>query len=188
MKRLFAAICAVWVGLAAPSFAQSRDALAEVNRCIKESEVDPDRALVYCARAMATRDKLPADEVIRVLLIRGNIYVNKNDLDSAFADFNEAVRIRPQDARGYGSRGMVWHKKRELDHAITDYDESFRLDPTNDDLLVLRGIAFKEKNDLNRALADFDTALRIDPKNPNAQQQRCLVLKKMGSSDPCPAR
>ena len=60
---------------------------------------------------------------------RGAIWLQKENYDKAFADFNEAIRINPKDARAHIGRGETWATKNEYDKAIADFSEAIRIDP-----------------------------------------------------------
>jgi tetratricopeptide (TPR) repeat protein len=60
---------------------------------------------------------------------RGLAYFSAGDLDRAFADDSEAIRLDPNDAPAFNNRGMVYMQRDDLDHAIADFSETIRLDP-----------------------------------------------------------
>jgi tetratricopeptide (TPR) repeat protein len=63
-------------------------------------------------------------------LNRGILYlVHRSDLDSALVDFTEAIRLRPDDYRGYLNRGAVYAKMGRYDEAVDDYDRSLAQNP-----------------------------------------------------------
>ena len=54
-----------------------------------------------------------------------------NQLDAAFADFDAAIRLNPNDAYAYVRRAGAKEKLNQLDAAIADYDSAIRLNPNN---------------------------------------------------------
>jgi tetratricopeptide (TPR) repeat protein len=96
---------------------------------------------------------------------RGNAYSSKEDFDKAIADYNQAIRIKPDDASAYADRSWAYYLKGDNDSAITDADEAIRLRPNYAYAYVTRGYAYLAKKDYDRAIADFETALRIKPDN-----------------------
>ncbi len=51
------------------------------------------------------------------------------DLDSALANFNQAIRLDPKLAEAYDNRGSIYDGKGDYARAIADYDEALKLDP-----------------------------------------------------------
>ena len=51
------------------------------------------------------------------------------DLQSAITDYNEVVRINPNDASAYYNRGLAHDKLGNLQSAIADYNEVVRINP-----------------------------------------------------------
>src|SRR6478752_3135348 len=62
---------------------------------------------------------------------RAIAYQLKGDLDRAFADLDQAIRLDPNDAPAYANRGMIYQARDDLDHAVADYDEAIRLNPAH---------------------------------------------------------
>src|ERR1044072_8063608 len=52
----------------------------------------------------------------------------KDDTDSALADYNESIRINPKYPKAFNNRGNIWKDKGALDRAIADYNEAIKLD------------------------------------------------------------
>ena len=65
--------------------------------------------------------------------------------DKAIADYDEAIRLNPNDASAYYERGQAWHSKDDLDKAIADYDEAIRLDPRHARAYTIRGIVLQSE-------------------------------------------
>jgi tetratricopeptide (TPR) repeat protein len=60
---------------------------------------------------------------------RGIAYARKGDFDRAIADYDEALRIKPDYAEALKNRGIAYEKKGDFDRAIADYDEALRIKP-----------------------------------------------------------
>ena len=60
---------------------------------------------------------------------RGVAYADEGDLNRAITDFNEAIRLDPEDAYAFNNRGNASYKKGEYDRAIADYEAALMLDP-----------------------------------------------------------
>jgi tetratricopeptide (TPR) repeat protein len=58
---------------------------------------------------------------------RGNAWRDKKEYDKAVADFTEAIRLDPKDARSFTARGNAWFAKKEYDKATSDFNEADRL-------------------------------------------------------------
>ena len=75
-------------------------------------------------------------------------------LDTAIADFTEAIRLDPKNAETYSNRGWAYNRKGDHDTAIADCTEAIRLDPKMADAYGDRGWAYNEKGDYDTAIAD----------------------------------
>jgi lipoprotein NlpI len=89
----------------------------------------------------------------------------KGDLDRAITDFNEAIRLNPQNISAYLNRGNTYEAKDDLDHAIADYSEAIRLYPKFATAYYDRGNVLTTKGDFERAIADYSQVIRIHPKH-----------------------
>src|SRR5689334_12729546 len=87
-----------------------------------------DVAIAACSRAIAS-GRWKGQNLARTYFNRGAEYNGKDERDRAIADFDQAIRLDPKDAKAYKFRGDAWAAKREFDLAISDYDRALRLDP-----------------------------------------------------------
>ena len=75
-------------------------------------------------------------------------------MTKAIADYNEAIRLKPQ-ANFLTNRGDAYNDKRDYDRAIADYDRAIALNPGFYLAYNNRGAAYGFKGDLDRAIADL---------------------------------
>ena len=47
------------------------------------------------------------------------------------ADFQEALRLEPNESLAYHCRGFAWQSTGDFDKAIADHNEAIRLNPGN---------------------------------------------------------
>ncbi len=52
-------------------------------------------------------------------------------LQEAIAEYDEALRLNPQDAVAYANRGLTYLNLGDYQRAIANLDEALRLDPQN---------------------------------------------------------
>ena len=88
--------------------------------------------------------------------------------DKAISDFNEAIRLDPDNPFTFGSRGFAWFRKREYDKAVADFTEEIRLDPTSAIAIRSRGVALSELRKYDEAIADLTEGLRLEPEDAPA--------------------
>jgi lipoprotein NlpI len=124
---------------------------------------DPEATIIACTQSINSGKWKGRDQAANYTY-RGNGYRDKNDLDRAIADFNEAIRLDPKDAVVFSLRGGVLSAKGDLDRAIADYNEAIRIDPKDAKAFYNRGIAYRDKDDPDRAIADYSQTIRLDPK------------------------
>ncbi len=89
---------------------------------------------------------------------------NAGDFDGAIADFNEIVRLKPNQAMGYANRSDVWARLEEYAKAEADADQAVELAAGASFALVNRGWARTGLGQFDKGIADFDAALQINPK------------------------
>jgi tetratricopeptide (TPR) repeat protein len=125
-----------------PYVGAASEAIHYYTRIIRET---PDASWAYARRALAWYDR---DEV-----------------DIAIADCNEAIALDPRNALAYSNRAIARLAKCEVDKAIADFGEAIRLDGADSASYRQRGLALARKHRCEAAAADFGAAIRLDPKD-----------------------
>jgi len=70
---------------------------------------------------------------------RGADYVGKGEYDKALADFDAAIRLKPDSFLIFDHRGNAYLDKGEYDKAIADFDAAIRLKPDYTRAFMRRG-------------------------------------------------
>ena len=129
-----------------------------------------DRAIDYFTNEIRAN---PADT--SAYLNRALIWLDKNEVNIALADYREVIRLEPGGESGWVGRGMAYAAKKDYDRAIADYGEAIRLDPNFALAYDKRGYAWRSKKEYDQAIADFTEAIRLDPKDEFAYIGRGLA-------------
>jgi lipoprotein NlpI/predicted aspartyl protease len=108
---------------------------------------------------------------------RGKAWGIQGQYDKAIADFDEAIRLNPQDALTYGNRGYAWYRKGDNDRAIADYSEAIRLNPLGADYYLLRGYTQFGLGRFDASLPDLTESLRL-----NANQSYAIIWRYLAQS------
>ena len=109
---------------------------------------------------------------------RGNVFRDIEQLARAAADYGEAVRIAPTDARGWRNRALIRLYQDDLKGGLADYDKALQYDPADAYSWNNRGQAKMRLGDKKGAIADFRKALEIDSSLSTAREG----LQKLGAA------
>jgi Tfp pilus assembly protein PilF len=142
----------------------------------------PDERIAQCTSIVDSRRAKPL-EVANALRVRGIALRQKGEIDRAIADFDQAIKINPKDARFYNSRAIAWRMKNDLDRAFADHDKAIQLDPKRAIFYSERGISFRQKGDVDRAIAEHTKAIGIDPKLAVIYNNRGFAWRQKGDLD-----
>ncbi len=107
---------------------------------------------------------------VQGFLNRGQLYAQNEEYDKAIADFNESIRLNPNNLYAYLFRGVSYNLKGNFDQGIADLTQAIRLNPNYDELYFQRGAAYYQKGENDLAMADWEKTLRINPNHANARQ------------------
>ncbi len=88
---------------------------------------------------------------------------DEGNADLAIKEFEEAIRLRPDDADAYNNLGSVYEGKGLYDLAISQYKEAIRLKPDFVDAHYNLGIAYYKKGQYDLAISQYKEATRIRP-------------------------
>ena len=150
------------------------DALADCNQG-RNAEL----RLRACSEIIAGADYSPEQKAV-AYQNRGNARADAGASSQALADFNEAMRLQPNEVSGYAGRARVRLALRDADGAIADYNQALMLAPATASLHVGRGHAHFVRGDTTAAIADFTEAIRLNPQSATTFNRRGLAFRRSG--------
>ena len=110
---------------------------------------------------------------------RSNRYVERGeelqkvgDHRGALMDYDEAIRIYPENAGAYVARGRLKVENENVDGGFMDYTEAIEIDPEYDPAYYERSRALKKKEDWEGALSDLSQAIELNSSNGDYYEQR----------------
>jgi tetratricopeptide (TPR) repeat protein len=176
-----------WIYYSGPAKNDAKDSQQQVDRCANaDNRFTPDESINGCTAA-AQSGRRSGQDLAAVFLNRGRAFANKGELDRAIADFNEAIRLNPNDATFAAianyNRGGVYQAKDDLDRAIADFNEAIRLDPQFADAYNNRGNAHRVKRNFDLAIADFDAAIRLSGQHSASAEGQAGAANGIEASD-----
>ena len=97
---------------------------------------------------------------IRLQLSRERL-VGRGDVAGAIADYDEAIRLNPEDAYACFNRGVARKELGDVAGAIADYDEAIRLRPEYASAYYNRASIRRAQKEHSYALADYQKLLDL---------------------------
>ena len=104
----------------------------------------------------------------------------EEDWAEAIANYDEAIRLDPDDAEAYFNRGVAYDNLGQIDLAIQDYSKAIDLDPEDSDAYFQRGLAYSELEQHQNAIQDYQEVIRIEPEDGDAYFNRGLAYFSLG--------
>jgi tetratricopeptide (TPR) repeat protein len=145
---------------------------------------DWDKAVDSLKKATAM-DKKYGDELSAVYQQRGYAAANDQRYGDAINDYNEALKLTPQDtARIHEQRAAVEMKIQDYDKALADYSELIKQKPNEIRYLNYRAYIYELKNDLQNSLADNEKILKLDPNNQDSKARKQRIEQKIVERTP----
>src|ERR1043166_1642894 len=151
---------------------------------------DWDKAIELFRKA-ADLDRKFAPNLAIAYQQRGYIAQKEQRFNEAIADFGEALKVNPRDARILEQRAAVEMKSNALDQGLGDYAEAVKLNPKEIRYYLYLGYIYELRGDVKNSMAENDKALKIDPKNPDAvaRNERLQKIQQAQAPPmPVPAR
>jgi tetratricopeptide (TPR) repeat protein len=116
-----------------------------------------------------------------LLLGRGNAYEWLGAHRRALADYNEAVRLSPDDAEARAIRGHVRVTLGESSQAIADLNEAIRKRPADLQAYAARAKAYLDLGQRERARADFERVARAPARTGVGYENRANANASLGN-------
>ena len=111
---------------------------------------------------------------------RGVAHAELGRYAEAIAEYDEAIRLRPDYAKAYFGRGNARARLGRHAEAIADYDEAIRLQPDLAEAYYNRGLAYASLGWYEEAIADYDEAIRQRPDYAEAYNNRGVAHAELG--------
>ena len=161
-----------WIQTAEADFSQ------EVRQCDFGGD-HPDIRIFACTRNIQSGRFIGKNLAI-AFTNRGLAYKSKGLWDRAIADYDAAIRLKPDLAETFSNRGTAYYYKGQIDRALKDYDEAIRLKPDLAQAFSNRGNVYRKKGQFDRAIEDYDEAIRLKPDDGQVFADRGLAYEKKG--------
>jgi tetratricopeptide (TPR) repeat protein len=140
---------------------------------------DFDKAVDLLKKATGMDHKY-ADELSAVYQQRGYAAANEQRYGDAINDYEEALKLTPQQAaRIHEQRAAVEMKIQDYDKALGDYSELIKQKPNEIKYLSYRAYIYELKNDLQNSMADNEKILKTDPNNQDATARKTRLEQKI---------
>lgn len=108
---------------------------------------------------------------------RGVTRQQQDDLRSALANLDDALRLMPDHAQALNNRGVVLTELGYADDALADFERVLALRPDNPNPWSNQGNALMQLGRFEAALESYDRALALDPRHLDALRNRGVVLQ-----------
>ena len=172
MKRAW--LVAVLLGLAVPAAA---DDAADCS----SNTLSPQDSVRGCTNWL--KGSLSASQQAVAYTNRANSHKKLGDLDAALADYDRAIKAKPDYGNAYNGRATVHYGRRDFDRALADYDAAIRANPNDPIPYKNRGSVHRMKGDTDRALADEEKAISLKPDYGEAYIERGNLHFDKGRTD-----
>jgi tetratricopeptide (TPR) repeat protein len=190
MNRSFAFIVVAALTLCASHVCQAAEKKnPEANKLALEGakaakSQDFDKAVDLLKKATGMDHKY-ADELSAVYQQRAYAAANDQRYGDAINDYNEALKLTPQQAgRLHEVRAAVEMKIQDYDKALADYSELIKEKPNEIKYLNYRAYIYELKNDLQNSQADNERILKVDANNQDAKARKQRLEQKIAERTP----
>jgi protein O-mannosyl-transferase len=107
----------------------------------------------------------------------------KGESDEAIREYQEAIRLKPDNAEAHNNLGVALGKKGQIDEAIRQYQEALRLEPGYAETHYNLGLALGEKGQIDEAIRQYQEAIRLKPDYAETHYNLGNALLKKDQTD-----
>ncbi len=137
-----------------------------------------DEAIDYYSKGILLK---PGDQLLSHLyLARAFVYDTMSKYDLAIKDYDEVIRLDPNNVGVYNNRGAAKAELGQYEEAIDDYNELIRLIPDFGIAYNNRGVAKAELGQYEEAIDNYDEAIRLNPDYANTYYNRGVEKYELG--------
>ena len=119
---------------------------------------------------------------VEALVTRSMIYLEQGNLQKAFQDMNESLKIDPKRASSWNNRGLIYMQLNQIDLAMKDIDYALKLAPQYANARNNRGMCAYALGNFTQAINDYDEAIKLNSEYPIFYVNRGVAYLASGNS------
>ena len=131
-------------------------------KCTGNADIPWDEQIVGCSNAIKS-GRYTGKDLAAAFNDRGAAYRVTGDFDHAIQDYNQAIKLNPNDATAFYYRGIANGMRGQSDRAIQDFSQAIKINPNHVGALYSRGLTYSNKGLWDRAIQDYDEAIKLSP-------------------------
>jgi stress-induced-phosphoprotein 1 len=162
-----------------------QEAIDAYNKSLTEDNTKNTRNLLrdaQSAQEKAERDAYINPELAEKHREEGNNLFKQSKYAEAKAQYDEAIKRNPSEAKLYSNRAAALTKLIAYPDALRDLDECLKLDPTFVKAYSRKGTVHFFMKEYNKALEAYEAGIAIDPENAECKQGKAQVLSKINQT------
>jgi tetratricopeptide (TPR) repeat protein len=114
----------------------------------------------------------------------GSAYAKLGQYQRAIEDFNQAIRLQPDDVAVHDNRGSAYYSMGQYQSAVEDYTMVIRITPNDSNAYNNRGNAYYGLGQYQRAIEDFNQTIRLNQQDALAYNDRGFAYTQLGQYQP----
>lgn len=113
--------------------------------------------------------------------------LDQKDYKGAIANFDQVLRLDPQNVKAYFNRGFAYYNLENYQKAIEDYGKAIEINPSDAEAFYNRGLAYSNLDSDKAAIQDFEKAGQLYQQQGQLDgykdaQERIKELKQLPSA------
>ncbi|HEV2391765.1 MAG TPA: tetratricopeptide repeat protein [Verrucomicrobiae bacterium] len=111
----------------------------------------------------------------------GLVYEKQGRLDEAALEFQEVVRLRPEDAETRGNLANVYCRQGRIERGLAEYEEAARLKPESAEVHHNLGVTLCIAGRYEEGITHFKQVVKLRPQSASAQLDLAMAWLQKGS-------
>lgn len=111
---------------------------------------------------------------------RGNGYYSAGDYQQAFASYDQALRLQPEEPIALMNRGLALYSLGRREEALASLRGALEFRPDDPLILVNLGLMLRSLRDHEGEFTVFNRALELQPDDPDILVERGVALHQLG--------
>jgi tetratricopeptide (TPR) repeat protein len=183
LKRLALLLTSRLLAVSVGFSVAAQQASPDLAQCLNKGKaLSLDLQISGCTAILQDGGETPANRA-GAYISRGIAHYNKGENEPAIADFSEAIKLDPSDAKAYANRGTAYERKRDYDRAIEaieDYTTAIRINPSDAGAYNGRAEAYFTIGEAAQGLIDAERSLQLRPNDAATLYTRGIIYEALG--------